>query len=53
MAFFEGVSGDPESNERQLSLLERLLDLTEDPFFREAVPDPIHHLFQVSLLFAN
>ncbi len=39
VAFFEGVSDDPESNERQLSLLDRLLDLTEDPFYREAVPE--------------
>ncbi len=39
VVFFEGVNGDSESNKKQLELLEKLLSLTEDPFFREAVPD--------------
>ncbi len=39
VAFFEGIYGDSESNEKQLKLLEILLQVTEDPFYREAVPD--------------
>ena len=39
VAFYEGVNGDPKSNARQLELLERLLSITEDPFYREAAPE--------------
>ncbi len=36
VVFFEGINGDKESNEKQLDLLEKLLTVTEDPFYREA-----------------
>ena len=39
LAFYEGLFGDKESNEKQLFLLEKLLDITEDPFYKDAVPD--------------
>ena len=39
VAFYEGIYGDSESNAKQLDLLDRLLDITEDPFYREAVPE--------------
>lgn len=37
--FYEGTKGTEAENEKLLSSLKRSLDLCEDPYFREALPD--------------
>ncbi len=37
-AFYERTNGDPAINERSLQLLDRMMDIAEDPFYHEAVP---------------
>ncbi len=39
VVFFEGIKGDRKSNAKQLALLDRLLSITEDPFYQETAPD--------------
>lgn len=39
IVFYEGLRNDPEGNKKQLQLLDRMLEIWEDPFYREAVPD--------------
>ncbi|MCR5098066.1 MAG: HD domain-containing protein [Lachnospiraceae bacterium] len=48
IAFFEGISNDPEANEKQLMLLDRMLEIADDPFYIDLLEDFdwIYHRFR-------
>ncbi|MBO4337090.1 MAG: hypothetical protein J5842_03365 [Lachnospiraceae bacterium] len=39
IAFFEGITGEPETNEKQLSHLKMMYEIGDDPFYRERLGD--------------
>ena len=49
IVFFEGISGDPDMRKRELDLLAFMLEIADDPFYQEALPeyDWLYHRFRV------
>ncbi|MCR5339405.1 MAG: hypothetical protein K6E75_12705 [Lachnospiraceae bacterium] len=48
IAFFEGIVGDPERNEKQLDYLQQMYELGKDPFYTERLEgyDWDYHMFR-------
>ncbi|MBQ9384463.1 MAG: HD domain-containing protein [Ruminiclostridium sp.] len=54
IAFYEGICSDAKKNREQLEKLEYMLEIENDPFYRELVPhyDWLYHRFRVLQYYA-